>query len=58
MAELKPYKGNFYLWNYVPSLPAAVVFDVAFLAITILHIHRLYKTRLWFCIPFVIGGFS
>ncbi|KAH8660380.1 RTA1 like protein-domain-containing protein [Xylariales sp. PMI_506] len=57
MGELKPYKGGYYLWSYVPSLGAAVLFDVLFLVITAAHCARLYKTKCWFCLPFVIGGF-
>ncbi|KAE8550937.1 hypothetical protein TMatcc_009004 [Talaromyces marneffei ATCC 18224] len=56
MGDLKPYKGNYYLWYYVPSLPAAIIFLLLFIAATTLHIYRLFKTRTWFCIPFAIGG--
>jgi hypothetical protein len=56
MGDLKPYRDNYYLWYYVPSLPAAIVFLVIFIAATILHFYRLIKTRTWFCIPFAIGG--
>lgn len=58
MAQLEPYRGDYYLWQYVPSLPAAVVFLVLFAAITGAHCFRIFKTRLWFCLPFVIGGIS
>jgi hypothetical protein len=43
-------------WNYVPSLPLAIVATTVFASLTILHIFRLFRTRTWFCIPFIIGG--
>ncbi|KAJ5644807.1 hypothetical protein N7507_010818 [Penicillium longicatenatum] len=43
-------------WNYVPSLPAAVIFMLVFLALTGLHTWKMIKTKTWFCIPFTIGG--
>ncbi|KAJ5792978.1 uncharacterized protein N7503_008956 [Penicillium pulvis] len=43
-------------WNYVPSLPAAVIFMLGFLALTGLHTWKMIKTKTWFCIPFTIGG--
>ncbi|XXH02711.1 hypothetical protein Hte_009096 [Hypoxylon texense] len=56
MAQLEPYVGDYYLWQYIPSLPAAVIFLILFLAITGAHGFKIYKTRLWFCLPFVVGG--
>jgi hypothetical protein len=53
---LEPYRGDYYLWYYVPSLGAAAVFLVLFGVLTIIHLYRLFKTRTWFCIPFAIGG--
>ncbi|KAH7219463.1 RTA1 like protein-domain-containing protein [Fusarium oxysporum] len=55
--ELLPYKGDFYLWSYVPSIPAAVIFIILFLVLSAAHIWKMIHNRLWFCIPFVIGGF-
>lgn len=57
MAVLEPYRGNYYLWNYLPSVPAAVIFILLFLAMTTLVSWRMYKTKTWFCVPFTIGGF-
>ena len=57
MAVLEPTKGGFYIWKYVPSVPAAVIFILLFLATTSLMCWRIYKSRAWFCIPFAIGGF-
>ncbi|KAI0835408.1 RTA1 like protein [Hypoxylon sp. FL0890] len=56
MAQLEPYKGGYYLWKYLPSIPAAVIFALLFLGATGAHGFRLYKTKLWFCLPFVVGG--
>ncbi|KAK4160836.1 RTA1 like protein-domain-containing protein [Cladorrhinum sp. PSN259] len=56
---LEGHGGNFYLWKYVPSLAAAVIFALFFLLATLLHIHRIIKAstpRPWFCVWFVIGG--
>ncbi|PLB40757.1 RTA1 domain-containing protein [Aspergillus candidus] len=56
MAQLEPYKGTYYLWKYVPSIPAAVIFALLFLLPTLFHIWKICKTRARFCIPFAIGG--
>ncbi|OTA76883.1 hypothetical protein M434DRAFT_87886 [Hypoxylon sp. CO27-5] len=56
MAQLEPYRGNYYLWRYLPSIPAAVIFAILFIVATGAHGFRLSKTRLWFCLPFVVGG--
>ncbi|KAJ4350568.1 hypothetical protein N0V95_004617 [Ascochyta clinopodiicola] len=57
MAVLEPYKDGYYLWNYVPSIAAAVIFILLFLAMTALISWRMFKTKTWFCVPFAIGGF-
>ncbi|KAH6719059.1 putative RTA1 domain protein [Leptodontidium sp. MPI-SDFR-AT-0119] len=58
MAVLKPLNGsNYFIWKYLPSLPAAAIFALLFFAITAAHSWKIYKTRLWFCIPIVVGGF-
>ena len=56
MAELKPYRGSYYLWNYVPSTPAAAIFAVLFALGSCYIIWRLIKTRAFFCIAFALGG--
>ena len=60
--ELLPYKcplgvDCFYLWKYVPSVAAAVIFLILYLAASLMHTWRMARLRMWFCIPFVIGGF-
>lgn len=57
MAVLKPLHGrDYYLWKYVPSQPAAIVFAILFLVATLAHSWRIYKARARFCIAFAIGG--
>ncbi|KAK4864379.1 hypothetical protein LT330_009906 [Penicillium expansum] len=56
MAELKPYRGGYYLWKYLPSIPAAVIFLVLFAAATTFHFWKLHRTKAWFCLAFSIGG--
>ncbi|KAB8302987.1 hypothetical protein EYC80_006296 [Monilinia laxa] len=57
MPELQPYKGDYYLWNYVPSMTAAVIFIILFIATSGLNSWRMFKTKAWFCIPFTLGCF-
>ncbi|KAF2470905.1 RTA1 like protein [Lindgomyces ingoldianus] len=57
MAQLEPYKGGYYLWKYVPSMAAAIIFLIFFMAATFAHSYRIWKTKAWFCVPFGVGGF-
>ncbi|KIY03576.1 uncharacterized protein Z520_00267 [Fonsecaea multimorphosa CBS 102226] len=57
MTQLKPVDGtDYYLWKYLPSVPAAAVFIVLFTGVTGGLCWRTVKARSWFCIPFDIGG--
>ncbi|CAI7625569.1 unnamed protein product [Penicillium glandicola] len=56
MAQLKPYKGDYYLWKYVPSLPAAIIFLILFAGATTFHFWKLHQTKAWFCLAFALGG--
>ncbi|CEI63826.1 hypothetical protein FVEN_g9133 [Fusarium venenatum] len=56
MAVLKPFKGDYYLWEYLPSLTGAISFTIAFLLITSAQGWCMFKGKHWFCIPFFIGG--
>ncbi|OOF99854.1 hypothetical protein ASPCADRAFT_503804 [Aspergillus carbonarius ITEM 5010] len=56
MAKLEPYVPGYYLWNYMPSIPAAVIFIVLFLGATAVHVFKLFRSRAWFNIPLAIGG--
>lgn len=57
MPALETYEGT-YLWKYIPSLPLAAIFATVFTIATAFHFVKLCKTRYWFLIPFVLGGFS
>ncbi|KAF4552478.1 RTA1-like protein 9 [Elsinoe fawcettii] len=54
MAVLESHNG-YYLWHYIPSVPAAVIFIIAFTLSFLYLSFRLIKTRTWFCIPFLVG---
>ncbi|GFN20335.1 RTA1 domain-containing protein [Aspergillus tubingensis] len=56
MAKLEPYSGDYYLWEYVPSIAASVIFLLLFLAPTLFHVWKAWKTHARFCIPFILGG--
>ena len=47
---------EFKLYRYDPSIGAAVVFIILFLAAAGIHTFQVARTRAWFVIPFVIGG--
>ncbi|VUC35075.1 unnamed protein product [Clonostachys rosea] len=55
MPTLETYNG-YPLWRYIPSLPAAIIFVIIFAILTGLHMWKMFRHRMWFCIPFVIGG--
>ncbi|KAF3807752.1 Protein RTM1 [Colletotrichum gloeosporioides] len=57
MAVLEPFRGNYYLWKYLPSVPAAIIFCIIFLTATFAYMWKIWKTRAWFCIPMAIGGY-
>ncbi|OJJ06437.1 hypothetical protein ASPVEDRAFT_875356 [Aspergillus versicolor CBS 583.65] len=47
------YMGEF---DYIPSIPACVVFIILFGITTIVHFFQLVRGRTWFFIPFICGG--
>ena len=47
----------FQFYYYEPSMAAAAIFVVAFGITTLLHCWQMFKTKTWFLIPFLIGGF-
>ncbi|KAF7562355.1 hypothetical protein G7046_g1792 [Stylonectria norvegica] len=55
MPTLQTYK-DVYLWKYVPNLPVAIVFLILFVIATAAHSWKMTTKKMWFCIPFVIGG--
>jgi hypothetical protein len=56
MPTLESHNG-YYLWHYIPNIAAAIVFAIIFAVATGAHTWRMIQTRMWFCLPFVIGGF-
>ncbi|KAL8959958.1 MAG: hypothetical protein Q9193_003258 [Seirophora villosa] len=44
------------LYQYTPSLAPAVIAIVVFTVLSALHTYRMIRSRLWFCLPFTIGG--
>jgi len=55
MAVLEPYAGDYYLWHYLPSVPAAVIFTLIFLGCTLGLSWVSWKGRVKFSIPFIVG---
>lgn len=55
--ELLPHSGDYYLWSFVPSMAAAVVFIILFLVCSVAHTWKMWKHKMWFCSVFVIGGY-
>ncbi|VUC23424.1 unnamed protein product [Clonostachys rosea] len=43
------------LYRYDPSLAAAVIFIILFMASAVVHTWQLFKTKNWFFIPFLLG---
>ncbi|KAM0269021.1 hypothetical protein ACHAPA_004630 [Fusarium lateritium] len=54
---VKPTAGGVYLWRYVPSLAAAVIFLLLFLVSFLYISWKIWRTRTYFCIVFAIGCF-
>lgn len=49
--------GDYQLWHgYTPSLVGGAIASALFGILTIFHAWRLLRTKLWFCLPFVVGG--
>ena len=48
---------DFEYFRYDPSLPAAIIFIVAFTLTSTFHVYQMISTRTWYLIPLVIGGF-
>ncbi len=56
MAVLESHLG-YYLWNYLPSQPAAGIFAAFFLLATAAHCWKIYTQGTKFCIVFAVGCF-
>lgn len=48
---------DFEFYRYSPSLAAAIIFALLFIASTALHAYQLIRTRTLYMIPFLVGGF-
>ncbi|KAF1949799.1 RTA1-domain-containing protein [Byssothecium circinans] len=44
------------LYYYTPSLPLAITSAAVFSIFLAIHTYRLFRTKTWFCTPFVIGA--
>jgi hypothetical protein len=56
MAVLEPTHAGYYLWHYLPSVPAAVIFCLFFLLMTAILGWHAYCTHAWtFCAAFLVG---
>ena len=44
------------LFEYDPSVAAALIFAVLFGIATFIHVYQLIRTRTWFMLAFLIGG--
>ncbi|RDW67569.1 protein RTA1 [Coleophoma cylindrospora] len=55
MPTLETYLGTI-LWHYVPNMPLAIVFTILFCLVSVAHAWKMFVTKTWFCIPFLIGG--
>ncbi len=44
-------------YRYNPSDVAAIIFVVLFAITTFFHLYQLLRTRTWYFIPLVVGGF-
>ncbi|PYI08399.1 putative RTA1 domain protein [Aspergillus sclerotiicarbonarius CBS 121057] len=47
---------SYKLYDYDPSLGAAIVFAGLFAATSVLHLFQMISKRTWYFIPFIIGG--
>ncbi|KAH9208746.1 putative RTA1 domain protein [Leptodontidium sp. 2 PMI_412] len=47
----------FAYYRFEPSLAAAIIIISLFALTTILHTWQLFRTRVWFAVPFVLGGY-
>ncbi|KAJ5757114.1 uncharacterized protein N7511_007296 [Penicillium nucicola] len=50
-------RSDWIAYTYNPSIAAAVIFIILFAVTTLLHTFYLFRTRTWFFIPLVIGGY-
>ncbi|KAL3482890.1 RTA1 like protein [Aspergillus germanicus] len=56
MSKLVPLKSGYYVWKYVPSIVAAVIFLILFASVTVYHFWKMWRSKIRFTLPFAIGG--
>ncbi|KAK1150027.1 hypothetical protein N8T08_003585 [Aspergillus melleus] len=56
MADTNTSHGGWKAYEYYPSMAAAVIFILLFIVVNLLHTYHLIRTRTWFFIPLVLGG--
>ncbi|KAF3347321.1 hypothetical protein VD0002_g6880 [Verticillium dahliae] len=56
MAKLEPFRGDYFLWKYLPPVPLAATFAILFSIATSAVGWRLWRMRSWFCLAFACGG--
>ncbi|KAH8431142.1 uncharacterized protein LDX57_008801 [Aspergillus melleus] len=56
MADTDTSHGGWKAYEYYPSMAAAVIFILLFIVVNLLHTYHLIRTRTWFFIPLVLGG--
>ena len=49
--------GSYQLYQYEPSLPAAIVATILFAIVTFYHVWLIIRHRSWYFISFTVGGF-
>ncbi|KAG8629588.1 hypothetical protein KVT40_003453 [Elsinoe batatas] len=55
MAVLRPLESGYYVWKYLPSIPAAAVFAALFAIGLVLLSIRMFRTKTWFVVPLLVG---
>jgi hypothetical protein len=52
----EPPENSFKLYHYHPTEVGAIIFVLLFLATTVAHTWQLFRYRVWFVLPLIIGG--
>ncbi|PYI00735.1 putative RTA1 domain protein [Aspergillus sclerotiicarbonarius CBS 121057] len=55
MADSSQDTVSFALYQYTPSLPAAIIFTVIFGGLSLFHLYRVIQHQTYFFIPFILG---
>ncbi|KAK9358714.1 hypothetical protein V1504DRAFT_441918 [Lipomyces starkeyi] len=56
MPELRPLRSGYYVWHYVPSIAASIIFFLLFLSATSFHFWKIWKLKYRMMLAFTIGG--